>query len=56
MAIGGAVPTNTIAGYRSEDVNLDGTVRYVGEGNDRDPVLVNIGGSVPTNTRAAQLP
>ncbi|MBK8497510.1 MAG: hypothetical protein IPL52_01510 [Flavobacteriales bacterium] len=32
---------------------LDGaasTLRYVGAGNDRDPILVRIGGVVPTNT------
>lgn len=29
---------------------LDGTLRYVGDGNDRDPILTVIGGSVPTNT------
>lgn len=32
------------------DVNGDGSVRYVGVGNDRDPVLVAIGGVTPTNT------
>lgn len=32
------------------DVNADGTIKYVGEFNDRDPILVAIGGSVPTNT------
>ena len=26
------------------------TVRYTGTNNDRDPILVNIGGTVPTNT------
>ena len=31
-------------------------VRYVGEANDRDPILVNIGGSTPTNVRQEQLP
>lgn len=56
LAIGGAVPTATVAGYRVEDVNLDGQVRYVGAGNDRDPVLLTIGGSVPTAERFAQLP
>ena len=29
---------------------LDGLLRYVGNGNDRDPILTVIGGSVPTNT------
>ena len=38
------------------DVNLDGNVLYVGNLNDRDPILVNIGGSVPTSTRVQQLP
>jgi len=31
------------------DANSDGEVRYTGAGNDRDPVLQAIGGSVPTN-------
>lgn len=56
LAIGGSVPTASLAGYESEDINMNGEVRYVGQGNDRDPILVNIGGSVPTNTRIEQLP
>lgn len=28
----------------------DNSVRYAGSGNDRDPILVRIGGTVPTNT------
>jgi len=56
MAIGGNVPTNTLAGYVQADVNMDGLVKYVGNGNDRDPILSNIGGSVPTNVRLEQLP
>ncbi len=32
------------------DGNANGTVQYTGIGNDRDPVLVGIGGSVATNT------
>ncbi|MBK8499726.1 MAG: fibronectin type III domain-containing protein [Flavobacteriales bacterium] len=32
------------------EVLADGTVRYVGGNNDRDPILVAIGGSAPTNT------
>jgi hypothetical protein len=31
------------------DVNFDGTARYTGSANDRDPVLQAIGGSTPTN-------
>ncbi|MEO8066348.1 MAG: hypothetical protein ABI599_01520 [Flavobacteriales bacterium] len=55
-AIGGAVVTNTITGYRREDVNLDGVVKYVGVNNDRDPILVNVGGTTPTSVRIAQVP
>ncbi len=32
------------------DVNADGELKYTGSGNDRDPILVAIGGTVPTNT------
>ena len=32
------------------DTNGDGTLKYTGINNDRDPILVAIGGSVPTNT------
>ncbi|MBX2979504.1 MAG: hypothetical protein KF905_09430 [Flavobacteriales bacterium] len=56
QAIGGVVPTATITGYHTADVNLDGVVKYVGAGNDRDLLLLNIGGVVPTNTRTEQLP
>jgi hypothetical protein len=34
------------------DVLRDGTLRYTGEGNDRDPILQAVGGSVPTNVSA----
>ena len=54
--VGGVVPTATLAGYFSEDVNLSGVVQYTGGGNDRDPILVNIGGVVPTAIRTQQLP
>ncbi len=37
-------------GLWSGDVNRDGSLRYVGNGNDRDPILVAIGGSMPLNT------
>ena len=56
VAIGGSTPTNTVNGYRLEDVNLDGVVKYTGANNDRDPILTNIGGSTPTAVRLAQLP
>lgn len=56
IRIGGTVPTNTAAGYFTEDVNMDGQVKYTGNKNDRDTILVNIGGTVPTNVRVQQLP
>ena len=33
----------------------DAALRYVGSANDRDPILVTVGGSVPTNTAAGYL-
>ena len=56
VGIGGSFPTATASGYLREDVNLDGVMKYAGSNNDRDPILVNIGGTIPTNTRAEQLP
>lgn len=32
------------------DCAADGTIRYVGANNDRDPILQVIGGGTPTNT------
>lgn len=37
------------------EVVRDGTVRYTGTDNDRDPVLGAVGGTVPTNTTAGYL-
>ena len=34
----------------SGDVSFDGVVKYTGLSNDRDPILIEIGGTVPTNT------
>lgn len=34
------------------DVTFDGTVKYAGGSNDRDPILTLIGGTTPTNTVA----
>jgi hypothetical protein len=45
-----------VSGYLQTDVDLDGWVKYAGAGNDRDKVLVTIGGLLPTAQRAAQLP
>ncbi len=36
------------------DVTFDGQIKYTGIGNDRDPILVAIGGVVPTNTLNGQ--
>ncbi|MBK9176659.1 MAG: PQQ-dependent sugar dehydrogenase [Flavobacteriales bacterium] len=33
----------------------DGTLRYTGQDNDRDPILSEVGGSVPTNTNTGYL-
>ena len=32
------------------DVSNDGVIKYSGSNNDRDPILVEIGGTIPTNT------
>lgn len=32
------------------DVTFDGVLKYTGLNNDRDPILIDIGGTVPTNT------
>jgi PKD repeat protein/glucose/arabinose dehydrogenase len=37
-------------GLWNGNANGDGALRYVGGTNDRDPILVAIGGSTPTNT------
>ena len=54
--LNGKTRTNQMNGYYTEDVNLDGVVKYIGAGNDRDPVLVTIGGNTPNAVRSAQLP
>lgn len=47
---GRAALGNGRMGQWSGDVNRDGVLRYVGDGNDRDPILLAIGGNVPSNT------
>ncbi len=37
----------------SGDTNHDGTIKYTGTVNDRDPVLLDVGGTTPNNTVAA---
>ena len=49
----GTSATATVNGRRAlwcGDTNNDGALRYTGNDNDRDPVLVRIGGSIPTAT------
>jgi hypothetical protein len=36
------------------DVNHDGQLKYTGIDNDRDPILMSIGGTVPTNEITGQ--
>lgn len=51
LALHGAEPTRLIGGLRllwSGNVLRDGMVKYTGQDNDRDPILVAVGGSVPT--------
>jgi hypothetical protein len=38
------------------DVNGDGLVKYTGPDNDRDPVLMMVGGTTPNNTVSGYLP
>lgn len=39
----------------SGDVSDDGVIKYIGADNDRDPILVSIGGSIPTATATGYL-
>ncbi len=56
VAVGSTTPNAVVAGYRSEDVSLDGLVKYTGAGNDRDAQLISVGSTSPTTTRWEQLP
>jgi len=38
------------------DATFNGQIEYTGSGNDRDPILVNVGSTTPNNVRVAQLP
>lgn len=52
-ALNGTEPTRTVGLIRtlwSGNVLRDAEVKYTGSGNDRDPILVAVGGSVPTAT------
>jgi hypothetical protein len=55
----GTAATNQVDNIRmlwAGDVNGDGVIKYTGAGKDRDPILQNIGGVVPTNVRVEQVP
>lgn len=46
----------SIAALWAGDVNSNGSLLYTGQGNDRDPILLRIGGSVPTATVSGYFP
>ena len=54
--VGGTVPTNVVSGYNRSDVNLDGWIKYTGPDNDRDPIILDLGGTTPNAVRLQQLP
>ena len=37
------------------DVNMDGTIKYVGSSNDRDAILFSVGGSNPNSVASGYL-
>jgi uncharacterized repeat protein (TIGR03806 family) len=48
----GQSPTRIVNGVRllwTGDVTADGKLKYIGSNNDRDAILLRIGGSIPTN-------
>jgi uncharacterized delta-60 repeat protein len=44
------MPIGNVRALWSGDVNFDGTVKYTGSMNDRDPILIAIGSFTPNNT------
>lgn len=50
------MPSAAETGCWPEDVKMDGIVKHTGIANDRDPILSNIGGTVPSAVRVEQLP
>ena len=53
LGLNGTEPTRTIGSVRtlwSGNVMRDAELKYTGANNDRDPILVAVGGSVPTAT------
>ncbi|MEO8590416.1 MAG: kelch repeat-containing protein [Flavobacteriales bacterium] len=54
--INASKPVNAAMAMWAGNVTLDDMLIYVGQGNDRDPILARIGGSVPTNTTSGYYP
>jgi hypothetical protein len=54
--VGATTPTNIVAGYNVEDLNLDGQVRYQGLFNDKAVILITVGAATPTNIAVEQTP
>lgn len=48
--------TPTRCSLRAGDASQDGSVKYAGIGNDRDPILVRIGGDTPSATSTGYFP
>ena len=49
----GVNPVKTVGSVqvlRMGNTQVDGTLKYVGTSNDRDPILVRVGGTTPNNT------
>jgi hypothetical protein len=53
-AVGVATPNTTVFGYRIEDVNMDGIVRYNNFNNDRNYILSNTTGISTPNAVVSQ--
>ncbi|MFN8351188.1 MAG: peptidoglycan DD-metalloendopeptidase family protein [Flavobacteriales bacterium] len=53
LALYGTGATRTVGSVQvlwAGDVNFNGAVQYTGAGNDRDPILLNVGSTTPNNT------
>jgi uncharacterized delta-60 repeat protein len=53
LPVFGTQPLKAQSGFNylwAGDVNADGQLKYTGVNNDRDPILVQVGGTVPTAT------
>ena len=51
----GVNPVKTVGAVqvlRMGNAQVDGTLKYIGSSNDRDPILVRVGGTTPNSTSA----